>query len=69
MEYTKALINLIQKARKTVLTELKQKIKLAEPNILSELESIYKLSGDEKFKAIAQEIFARADKSWKKDRA
>lgn len=64
MEYTKALINLIQKARRTVPTELKQKIKLADPNLLSELESIYKLSSDDKFKAIVREIFTHAGESW-----
>ena len=66
MEYSKTLINLIQKARRAGPASMKDRIKLADPNVLLELESLYELSSDEDFKLTVRDIFAHAGVPWPK---
>ncbi|GAA6167031.1 hypothetical protein [Sessilibacter corallicola] len=64
MQYTKALIDLIQKARRHAPSDVKSRIKLSDPNVLSELESIYKASDDNTFKNIVKDVFEQAGDGW-----
>jgi hypothetical protein len=64
MQYTKALVDLIKEARRRAPLEDKPSIKLANPEVLSELLILYQKSKDAVFKAIIKEIFALAGDGW-----
>jgi hypothetical protein len=64
MHYTKALVDLIQEARRRAPSEDKPSIKLANPDVLFELLRLYQKSSDAVFKALVKEIFSQAGDPW-----
>lgn len=64
MNYTKAMIDLISEARRRAPSEDKPSIKLANPDVLSELNTIYHATKDVVIKAIIKETFHLAGGSW-----
>ncbi len=64
MQYTKALVDLIKEARRRAPAEDKPSIKLANPEVLSELLVLYEKSKDAVFKAVIKEIFTQAGDGW-----
>ena len=57
MNYSKAMIDLISEARRRAASEDKPSIKLANPDVLLELNKIYHNSNDTVLKAIIKETF------------
>jgi len=64
MQYTKAMVDLIQEARRKAPSEHKPSIKLANPDVLAELAKLHIVSTDHVFKAIVKEIFHLAGDPW-----
>lgn len=64
MNYTKAMIDLISEARRRAPSDDKPSIKLANPEVLSELNKIYHNSTDTILKAIIKEAFYLAGAGW-----
>ncbi len=64
MNYSKAMIDLISEARRRASAEDKPSIKLANPDVLSELNTIYHNSNDAVLKAIIKETFNLAGEGW-----
>ena len=64
MNYSKAMIDLISEARRRAPSEDKPSIKLANPDVLSELNKIYHNSKDTVLKAIIKEAFNLAGEGW-----
>jgi hypothetical protein len=64
MNYSKAMIDLISEARRRASSEDKPSIKLANPDVLTELNKIYHGSSDTVLKAIIKETFYLAGESW-----
>lgn len=64
MNYSKAMIDLIMEARRRVPSEDKPSIKLANPDVLSELNRIYHDSKDTILKALIKEAFYLAGEGW-----
>ncbi len=64
MNYSKAMIDLISEARRRASSEDKPSIKLANPDVLSELNKIYHKSSDTVLKAIIKETFHLAAEGW-----
>tara|TARA_R110002073_G_scaffold293982_3_gene459690 strand:- start:613 stop:1008 length:396 start_codon:yes stop_codon:yes gene_type:complete len=64
MHYTKAIVDLIQEARRRVPSEDKPNIKLANPDVLFELLKLYQKSTDVIFKALVKEVFNLAGDPW-----
>lgn len=64
MNYSKALIDLISEARRRVPSEDKPSIKLANPDVLLELNKIFQKSNDSVLKAIIKEAFHLAGDGW-----
>ena len=64
MNYSKALIDLISEARRRVPSEDKPSIKLANPDVLLELNKIFKKSNDSVLRAIIKEAFHLAGDGW-----
>lgn len=64
MNYSKAMIDLISEARRRASSEDKPSIKLANPDVLSELNKIYHSSSDAVLKAIIKETFSLAGEGW-----
>jgi hypothetical protein len=64
MNYTKAMIDLISEARRRAPSEDKPNIKLANPDVLSELNIIYHATNDVVIKAIIKETFHLAGGIW-----
>ena len=64
MNYSKAMIDLISEARRRASSEDKPSIKLANPDVLTELNKIYHSSSDTVLKAIIKETFHLAGDSW-----
>lgn len=64
MNYNKAMIDLISEARRRAPSEDKPSIKLANPDVLSELNKIYHNSSDTVLKAIIKETFNLAGEGW-----
>lgn len=64
MNYSKAMIDLISEARRRAASEDKPSIKLANPDVLSELNKIYHNSSDTVLKAIIKEAFHLAGEGW-----
>jgi hypothetical protein len=64
MNYSKAMIDLISEARRRASSEDKPSIKLANPDVLTELNKIYHGSTDTVLKAIIKETFHLAGNSW-----
>jgi hypothetical protein len=64
MNYSKAMIDLISEARRRASAEDKPSIKLANPDVLSELNKIYHNSTDTVLKAIIKETFYLAGEGW-----
>jgi hypothetical protein len=64
MNYSKAMIDLISEARRRASSEDKPSIKLANPDVLSELNKIYHNSTDTVLKAIIKETFHLAGGIW-----
>ncbi|GAB2189651.1 hypothetical protein [Sessilibacter sp. MAH2] len=64
MQYTKAIVDLIQEARRRAPSEFKPSIKLANPEVLSILLDLYKKSTDSVFKALVKEVFSLAGGVW-----
>jgi hypothetical protein len=64
MNYSKAMIDLISEARRRAASEDKPSIKLANPDVLFELNKIYHNSTDTVLKAIIKETFFLAGEGW-----
>lgn len=64
MNYTKAMIDLISEARRHATSEDKPSIKLANPDVLLELNKIYHRTNDAVLKAIIKETFYLAGEGW-----
>jgi hypothetical protein len=64
MQYTKAMVDLIQEARRRAPSEDKPSIKLANPDVLFELLRLYQKSTDAIFKALVKEVFNLAGDPW-----
>jgi hypothetical protein len=64
MNYSKAMIDLISESRRRAPSEDKPNIKLANPDVLTELNKIYHASKDTVLKAIIKETFNLAGEGW-----
>jgi hypothetical protein len=64
MNYSKAMIDLISESRRRASSEDKPSIKLANPDVLTELNKIYHGSKDTVLKAIIKETFNLAGEGW-----
>jgi hypothetical protein len=64
MNYSKAMIDLITESRRRASSEDKPNIKLANPDVLTELNKIYHKSNDTVLKAIIKEAFHLAGGRW-----
>ncbi|MEH6448204.1 MAG: hypothetical protein V7765_06000 [Oleispira sp.] len=64
MNYNKAMIDLISEARRRAPSDDKPSIKLANPDVLSELNKIYHNSSDTVLKAVIKETFNLAGEGW-----
>jgi hypothetical protein len=64
MNYSKAMIDLISESRRRAPSEDKPNIKLANPDVLIELNKIYHDSKDTVLKAIIKEAFNLAGEGW-----
>lgn len=64
MNYNKAMIDLISEARRRASSEDKPSIKLANPDVLSELNLIFHKSSDSVLKAVIKETFHLAGEGW-----
>lgn len=64
MNYSKAMIDLISEARRRAPSEDKPSIKLANPDVLFELNTLYHNSTDAVLRAIIKETFTLAGGSW-----
>lgn len=64
MNYTKAMIDLISEARRHAKSEDKPSIKLANPDVLFELNKIYHRTNDAVLRAIIKETFYLAGEGW-----
>lgn len=64
MQYTKAMVDLIQEARRRAPSEDKPNIKLANPDVLFELLKLYQKSSDTIFKVLIKEVFHLAGDPW-----
>ena len=64
MNYSKAMIDLISEARRRASSEDKPSIKLANPDVLTELNKIYHKSNDTVLKAVIKETFNLAGEGW-----
>ncbi len=64
MNYSKAMIDLISEARRRASSDDKPSIKLANPDVLVELNKIYHSSSDTVLKAIIKETFHLAGEGW-----
>lgn len=64
MQYTKAMVDLIQEARRRASSEDKPNIKLANPDVLFELLKLYQKSSDTIFKVLVKEVFHLAGDPW-----
>ena len=64
MNYSKAMIDLISEARRRAPSDDKPSIKLANPDVLTELNKIYHNSNDTVLKVIIKETFQLAGGQW-----
>lgn len=64
MNYSKAMIDLISEARRRAPSDDKPSIKLANPDVLSELNKIYQNSNDTVLRVIIKEAFQLAGSPW-----
>lgn len=64
MNYSKAMIDLISESRRRAPSEDKPNIKLANPDVLTELNTIYHNSKDTVLKAIIKKAFNLAGEGW-----
>jgi hypothetical protein len=64
MNYSKAMIDLISESRRRASSEDKPNIKLANPDILTELNKIYHKSNDTVLKVIIKETLHLAGGHW-----
>lgn len=64
MNYSKAMIDLISESRRRASSEDKPSIKLANPDVLTELNKIYHKSDDTVLKAVIKETFNLAGEGW-----
>ena len=64
MNYSKAMIDLISEARRRAPSDDKPSIKLANPDVLSELNKIYHKSNDTVLRVIIKETFQLAGSPW-----
>lgn len=64
MNYSKAMIDLISEARRRAPSEDKPSIKLANPDVLFELNTLYHNSNDAVLRAIIKEAFLLAGDPW-----
>ncbi|MDQ2076336.1 hypothetical protein [Marinimicrobium sp. ABcell2] len=64
MQYSKPMIELVFEIRRRVPSDLKPGIKLANPELLTELSDYYKNSKDTITKALTKELMALAGGRW-----
>ena len=64
MNYSKAMIDLISEARRRAPSDDKPSIKLANPDVLTELNKIYHHSNDTVLRVIIKETFQLAGGHW-----
>jgi len=65
MNYTKPMIDLVQEIRRRVPSEHKADVKLANPDLLSELIPIYQQSTDAVLQALLKDLFNKAGEGWR----
>ncbi len=66
MNFNKAMIDLVHEVRRRVPSELKPAIKLANPDLFSELATHYKSGSDAVTRALIKELFNLAGDHWPK---
>ena len=64
MNYTKEMIDLVREIRKRVPSDAKPGVKLANPELLNEIQDVYETSKDAVLKALTRELFAMAGEEW-----
>lgn len=64
MQYTKAMIDLLKEVRRRAPAEEKPAIKLANPEVMNEVQRLYFKSKDAVLKAIVKELFDLAGSPW-----
>lgn len=64
VNYDKPMIDLVQEIRRRVPSENKPSIKLANPDLLSELVILYQKTTDNVMKALTRELMKMAGKEW-----
>ncbi|HEY7774542.1 MAG TPA: hypothetical protein VIC26_15260 [Marinagarivorans sp.] len=64
MQFTKPMIELVYEIRRVVDAELKPAVKLANPELFTELQSYYHESAGAVAKAIIKELFHLAGEPW-----
>lgn len=64
MQYTKAMIDLLKEVRRRAPAEDKPSIKLANPDVMTEVQRLYVKSKDAVLRAIVKELFDLAGAPW-----
>lgn len=64
MQYSKTMIDLIKEVRRRAPAEQKPAIKLANPEVMTEIKNIFHSSKDAVLRAIAKELFELAGPPW-----
>lgn len=64
MTYTKPMIDLMREIRRRVPADDKPSIKLANPDVLSELITIYRATSDNILRALVRDLMAMAGGDW-----
>lgn len=64
MQYTRPMIELVFEIRRRVNAQSKPGIKLANPDLLSELAEIYRHSNDTILRTLIKELLASAGEDW-----
>jgi hypothetical protein len=64
MNYTKSMIDLIKEIRRRVNTEIKPTIKMANPDLFSELAQLSRTTKDVITQALIKELFQLAGEPW-----
>lgn len=64
MQYSKPMIELVFAIRRFVSSDLKPSIKLANPDLFSELQRVYNTVSDAVIRALIKELFHLAGSPW-----
>lgn len=66
MQYTRPMIDLVYEIRRRVDAQMKPSVKLANPDVLSELASYYHGSADTITKTLIKELLSLAGDDWER---